>query len=87
MQAQLKGLKKELATVEKEEKEFQEKEAELERYEKEHPNWDVDNISNDSTFGDYFMNVRLMFAFFCPTLRLNNARKLVLFLQDYRSVN
>lgn len=45
--AQAKGLGRELTELEKQEAEFKAKEAELERLEKEHPTWNIDNISKD----------------------------------------
>lgn len=48
LEAQLKGLGQELAELEKQQHEFLAKEAEIERLEKEHPQWNVDNISKDS---------------------------------------
>eukprot|EP00048_Salpingoeca_helianthica_P002640 m.59136 g.59136 ORF g.59136 m.59136 type:complete len:439 (-) comp12219_c0_seq2:131-1447(-) len=45
--AQAKGLAAEMAELARQEAEFKKKEAELERLEKEHPHWNVDNISKD----------------------------------------
>lgn len=45
--SQVEGLKSKLTELEMQEKAFLEKEAEIERMEKEHPKWHVDNISKD----------------------------------------
>eukprot|EP00051_Salpingoeca_urceolata_P032078 m.14199 g.14199 ORF g.14199 m.14199 type:complete len:393 (+) comp4750_c1_seq1:418-1596(+) len=47
--AQQSGLAAELTDLKRQEEEFAKKEAELERFEREHPKWNVDNISQDST--------------------------------------
>eukprot|EP00730_Choanoeca_flexa_P019757 TRINITY_DN9662_c0_g1_i1.p1 TRINITY_DN9662_c0_g1~~TRINITY_DN9662_c0_g1_i1.p1 ORF type:complete len:379 (+),score=129.77 TRINITY_DN9662_c0_g1_i1:34-1137(+) len=46
-QAQLKGIEEKLEELTVQQKDFLEKEAELERMQREHPKWDVDNISKD----------------------------------------
>lgn len=45
--AKAKGLEQELKELEKQQADFLAKEAEIERMEKEHPHWNVDNISKD----------------------------------------
>lgn len=42
-----KGLETELADLQKQQTEFEKKEAELAQYEKDHPTWNVDNMSED----------------------------------------
>ncbi|EDQ85430.1 uncharacterized protein MONBRDRAFT_11958 [Monosiga brevicollis MX1] len=46
-QAQIKGITERLSELKAQQSEFEQKEAELERYQREHPRWDVDNISKD----------------------------------------
>lgn len=43
-----KGVEQELTTLQKQQDDFLKKEAELERYQREHPHWDVDNIGHES---------------------------------------
>lgn len=48
VEAQAKGVDKALEELTKQQQEFLKKEEELERFEREHPHWDVDNISKDA---------------------------------------
>lgn len=48
-EAQMKGIEKKLEELTTAQEEFKKKEEELERLNREHPKWDVDNISQDKT--------------------------------------